>query len=335
MFRNFKVIGLIGSAILAIAAIFVWLTSAQAPQRDSVSTKAGASEKNATAVSTGRTIDQANASATAMPILNNSLNLSESSGRMLVKLYSTSTDKRKLFDEARQHPQDGGAFLANKLALECSTNKPLGAAGTIEKKNKLVPLDAPDRAMRLDAIRKLHEPCAGFDISPVDFKALSELFAEGVKAGDPVLKVQSDLRNVFSDKGDLSNLPGILKAASEANNPYVIQEAVSSLVINANKTGLAINDHQIVAADAQALIIASSLVACQFGLDCSSNSRGALEYCTGGSSCGSDLYELVRQDGLPPNEFNRAMTFHNQLVEMFRTGNFSGISVKPKAPPVK
>jgi|GEM_PF-2296441 len=323
--KNSKIV--IPASFVVLVAIFIALWFSR-PNSSVINVGSSTANPNAPDKKITRAGSTTQAGVT-LPTLTTPSSIDDSPGRQLARLYSSSTDKRKFFDEALRRPQDGGYFLASTVEIECGANKPLGTVGTIERKNKLVPIDAPDRAMRLEAIKKIHEPCAGFDTSPINFK-LGELAVEGVKAGDPVFKVRNDLKNAFADNGDLSTLPGILKAASEANNPYVVQEALSSLVINANKTGLAINDHQVVGADAQALIISASLVACQFGRDCSSNSYAALQYCTGGDSCGSDLYELVRQNGLPPSEFNKAMTFHNQFVEMFRTGNFSGISVKPK-----
>ncbi len=334
MFKNLKAISIASLVLLVIIAVYVWFASSRTPAPSVTEAKEDALGKSGLVAQSASAVNQVKGFAQATSPQSGLSSTVESPSRQLAMLYSTSKDKRKFFDEARQRPQDGGSYLARQVAIECMLFQSQGTAAVIEKKINLVPLNATDRIARLDAIKKIHEPCAGFDSAPIDNSVLKEVLAEGIKAGDPVLKIKRDLANVFAENGDLSALPLVLKSASDANNPYAVQEAISALNGNTNKH-LSINGHEILPADERALMLGSSLVACQFGLDCGPTSQGALQFCTAGTSCGVSLYELVRQDGLPPNEFNRAIAFHNQLLEMFQTGNFTGISFKPKAQPTK
>jgi len=46
-------------------------------------------------------------------------------------------------------------------------------------KNSLVSIDAPNKAERLNAIKKLHEPCIGFDAAPISSATLKQLRIDG------------------------------------------------------------------------------------------------------------------------------------------------------------
>jgi len=223
----------------------------------------------------------------------------ESPGRQLAKLYETSNNKRQFFDEARLRPQDGGAYLADLAASECMLFARKGTIKTIEMKNSLVPIDAPNKAERLNAIKKLHEPCIGFDAAPISSATLKQLRIDGENAGDPVLKAQRDMRSVFTAGGDVALVPSILKSAADAKTPDAINAALVNLSVGLAVDDIVLNGHKIEPSDSSAFVIAASLVSCQFGRDCGPTSQGSLQFCTSGN-CGLDAYELMRSGGLPP-----------------------------------
>ncbi len=258
----------------------------------------------------------------------------ETPSQKLARFYVITKDKRQFFDEARLQPEAGGAYLAELVRSECMLNvsKNSTNAATIQKKIALISMDAPNRDERIAAIRKIHEPCLGFDTSPISYGDLASLIPESTKAFDPVFKAKRELRASYEANGDLSKVPDIVGDAVKSGNSYALQNAlqqVAAATLNYPAYSNFIDGVELMPQDARAFMAAAGLVACQFGMDCSASSKAMLEFCTEGK-CNLDAYQLTQQIGLPPEEYARMVLFHNQIVNGLQNGNYKIITVQKR-----
>ena len=258
----------------------------------------------------------------------------ESPSLKLVRIYATAKDKRNFFDDARLQPEAGGAYLAYLAQSQCMLNvsKNSTNASTIIRKIALIPQDAPNRDERIAAVRKIHEPCLGFDTSPISYRKLKELIPEAVMANDPSYKALRAISASYEAGGDLSKVPDILEDAFKSGSPYALQnvlQTISAATLNWAAYSNMIDGVELQPQDAKAFITATNLIACQFGIDCSASATPMLEFCTEGK-CNLDPYQLAQESGLTETEYARLVLFHNQIVNAFQNGNFKIITVQKR-----
>lgn len=260
---------------------------------------------------------------------------SDSPALKLARLYSSTADKRKFFDEARLQPEAGGAYLAAKVAAECMLSVSNGRtnASEIERKSNLVPNDAPNRGERLAAIRKIHEPCLGFDVLPITTSDLARLIPEAARKNDPVFQAKENVSARYKQDGDLSLVPATLNEALNSGNPFALQEvlgAITAGTFNYMKFSTVIDGVELAPLDAKAFMVATELIPCQFGIDCSSMSKGPLEFCVEGE-CGLDAYQLTQIYGLPPADYERMISLHNKIIAGLQSQKPNIISVQQRS----
>lgn len=250
----------------------------------------------------------------------------------LARLYQNTTDKRKFFDLARQHPEDGGTYLAGIVVLECMMySGPTNSnAREMQKWIDEVPSTDENKTEHIAAIKKIFEPCLGFDTAPVSVKEIRLKPRVGPET-DPVIKVQLSLDEKYAPNGDLAGVSAVLGEAVNSGNPYAIDMAlklIGEATQNYNKFSNFVNGVELSPLDAKAFMEATKLVACQFGVDCSQNSMGLLLTCAQGP-CNLDAYQLS-QLLTSPEQYASTVRFHNLIVDALQNGNFDIIRLEKR-----
>jgi hypothetical protein len=255
----------------------------------------------------------------------------------LARQFESSRDNKKFVEEARQQPLSGGAYLAFKAEADCS----LTGFPTVEKAIKdnagFIPFTASNRNERLAAVRKLYEKCLGFDGAPMTLAEKKELLKEGKRLGDPILKLQDDLRAAVAEEN--IKIAPLLQTAVDSKNPYMVSEAMTMLATllpsddqaYPSLFNFSINGVAVPPEDSYAARAAMELIPCQYGLDCSPDSRYSLFLCVAGRACGQDWYEHNREAMM--SDGSRMRYYYDQIMNAFNTGNFGSVSIGPSKTP--
>lgn len=248
----------------------------------------------------------------------------------LIREYESSTDKRKFYDAARLQPEAGGAFLALKVAMECMLWVKSGNSNAQQMQKWIdeTPKDSPHASEHIAAIKKLLEPCLGFDKSPVNMKEVAAT-AKAAQAIDPVLKTQKSIQEKYQPNGDLSAVSSVIADAIKSGNPYAIQsafQAVGVATIDYKNVNNIVGGTELVPQDAKAFLDAMQLAACQFGVDCGPDSWPALSICVAGN-CNMNLYQHI-QSSMAPEQYANVMRYHTLIVDGLYRGDFDVIRVE-------
>lgn len=248
----------------------------------------------------------------------------------LIRQYESSTDKRKFYDIARLQPESGGAFLALKVATECMlwVKNNNSNAQQMQKWIDETPKDSPNAGEHIAAIKKLLEPCLGFDKSPANIKEVASM-AKAAQTIDPALKIQKSIREKYEPNGDLSAVSGVVAEAIKSGNPYAIQSALQALgsgTIDYKNVNNIVGGTELIPQDAKAFWDAMQLAACQFGVDCGPDSWPALSNCVAGS-CNLNLYQHI-QSTMTPEQYANVMRYHALIVDGLYRGDFDVIKVE-------
>ena len=248
----------------------------------------------------------------------------------LIREYESSTDKRKFYDAARLQPEAGGAFLAFKVAMECMlwVKNNNSNAQQMQKWMDETPKDSPNAREHFAAIKRLLEPCLGFDKSPVSIKEVARM-AKAAEGIDPVLKIQKSIREKYELNGDLSSVSAVIAEAVKSGNPYAIQSALQALgsgTINYKSFNNILGGVELIPQDAKAFLDATQLAACQFGVDCGPDSWPALSICVAGN-CNLNLYQHI-QSTMTPEQYANVMRYHALIVDALYRGDFDAIKVE-------
>jgi hypothetical protein len=261
----------------------------------------------------------------------------KTSAGKLARRFESSHDNKKFIEEARAQPLSGGVYLALKAEADCSLTGYATAEKTIKDNADFIPLTAPNRNERLAAVRKLYEKCSGFDGSPMKLAELRELIKEGKRLGDPILKLQDDLRAAVAE--ETTKIAPLLQSAVDSKNPYMVSEAMTILATllpsddqaYPSLFNFSINGVAIPPEDSYAARAAMELIPCQYGLDCSPDSRYSLFLCVAGRACGQDWYEHNREAMM--SDGSRMRYYYDQIMNAFNTGNFGSVSIGPSKTP--
>jgi hypothetical protein len=308
-----------GLVILLFAAAYLWSTRQQAArtghETQPPTRQKGPAEVTAPVLSIGQnTLPENGMRTTVSPVGSKRL--------PIVDAYEKSTDLMTFIESAKRNPADGGYFMASIAASNCA----------LYAKQTLVEIDPSARTAqaasverREAALKSMQNRCKGYEVSAGN--DTSSLLKEGARQGDPIVKLQNDLRS--------ARMEGLLgadqvKQAFALNNPYAIEAAMTAFQASDEKR-LLYGGNAIGGDDARYLRLAFQLLPCGFGLDCGPASAITTHDCVVlGGSCDTDRFQQIQGWGVAPREWERVMQYYNEMEYAYRNGDYSIVTVKPR-----
>lgn len=249
----------------------------------------------------------------------------------LARLYETSSDKRAFYDLALTQPENGGRFFASKILMQCMPWIGKDKTNAIWMKTRIanIPPDFQERDKVERALHRMHEPCIGFDSSPVAYATFKLGAADDIK--DPIVTGIKKINAALNSPGTSEQLQATLSDIAGTKNAHAMYEALTIL-------GAANSSNMVVLVDGQALspeywdafLVALPAAACQLGVDCTDNAPGLTNQCARGK-CFNDLGEYARA-GLNPAQFEEYIRLRDLTSVAIATRDFSRFTVlrKPK-----
>lgn len=240
----------------------------------------------------------------------------------IVDAFEKSTSLRTFIENAKRNPAQGGYFMASIAADSCA----------MYGKRTLAQIDPSMLTARTElverkaaALKLVQSRCEGYEATGGN--DVVSLLKEGAQQGDPIVKLQNDLRNARMD-GQIGAEQ--VRQAFALNNPYAIGVAMSAFQAS-DESRLLYKGNSVSADDTRYLNLVFQLLPCAFGLDCGSTSivsTGNCIYLEG--SCDMDRFQQIKELGVAPREWERVMQYYTDIEYAYRNGNYSVIAVKPK-----
>jgi hypothetical protein len=240
--------------------------------------------------------------------------------------FEKATDWKAFIVASRERPAEGGFYMASVAAGQCSLYEKTSLAELDQDKTKAA--KAAIRAThdaRSAALKLIQARCGEAGAIVPNYFSLRK---EGMRLGDPILKLESTLR----DARMTGQIDGEhIKQAFAMNNPYALEVATIALQASAQERVLYQGEGLADEDEARYLRAALHLVPCAFGMDCRANSVIAIGDCIGlGGGCGMDRFQQMQNFGFAPREWERVMQIHGDIVRAYSNGNFSIVTVKPR-----
>jgi hypothetical protein len=240
----------------------------------------------------------------------------------IVDAFEKSNSWTSFIESAKRSPAEGGYFMASIAANNCAmyVKKTLAQIDPTA-----VAAQNPSLDRRTAALQLIQSRCDGFEASKDN--DVASLLKEGARQGDPIIKLQNDLRIARMD-GQLGAEQ--VRQAFAVGNPYAIEAAMSAFQAS-DDSRLLYKDNAVSGDDSRYLRLAFQLLPCAFGLDCGPTSTIAMHDCvTLGGSCDTDRFQQIQGWGVAPREWERVMQYYNEIEYAYRNGNYSVVAVKPR-----
>ena len=230
---------------------------------------------------------------------------------------------------AKTRPSEGGYYIASIAAMHCAqfTNFSVKEFEATLPNANIKRFGVASIEQREVQLKKVQERCAGY----ADNSEMSSIafMKQGASAGDTLIKLAKDLRDERMSGRKIDG--ALISQAFAMNNPYAVEAAMTALqVVDEGRllfNGAAINGDEIGLVNK-----AMQLIPCGFGFDCGPASKIEVRECiSSGTGCDMNRFERMQSTYNTPQEWERVMYFYNELSNAYRNGNYSIISVKPKA----
>jgi hypothetical protein len=194
----------------------------------------------------------------------------------------------------------------------------------------------PNRDKRVAAFDAInYDECAGFDDLKVTEKEIRAIHERAAAAGDPksraaVLKYQfDDQRRDAKGEVDWSKPVEVSDAQLEewrqivrSGDPRAVMDAIQQVGVFSNSAHL--RDPEEQAVDMSSLWLASMLVACDLGRDCSANSRYLMQGCAMEGHCdAADLRDYLFFYAAAPGSSQRVDEYRVRLLGVIDRGDWS------------
>lgn len=245
-----------------------------------------------------------------------------------------------------------------KALEEClfttSINEDLGAYAAKQRRQFLagLPLNDPNNQRRIAAFDAVDntQRCARFQGTKISPQDVEELFQSAAQQGDPraqarllVADLNKNINNVNNNNStqsdtknnnntqprvgadDMSRLIGLL----QTRDPEAVIIVGQFLAQNAMASQLRIGPNGEVPEPA-AFLGAFSLVACDFGPDCTSLTKEPQLACAYGGYCNPNSFEELYQDFIAsPWAYTQAVRYRGIILTAINTQNWSLIGLQP------
>jgi hypothetical protein len=191
-----------------------------------------------------------------------------------------------------------------------------------------------DTPVRIDAYDRLAiDPCAGLDLGAFDQGSLARMLAAAADAGNPVaqawqlasgIEVASQgQRGYAMDAAAFGQVQQLLATG----DPDVIRNVQGLLSSSLASGGVRLDGAAI---DPEAMHAALTLLACDAGGECGSDSTLLLEACAFRGQCAAGtVYEYSYFYGHAPNESQLAEAYRQALLGMLAAHDLSGLTYSP------
>jgi hypothetical protein len=249
----------------------------------------------------------------------------------LAMQHEAAADRRAFVDEALRQPELGGYFFAAKTITECMAWVANGKNNSQWLANRVsaVPQSNPSKDAIIEALKRMHEPCVGFDASPLPYSSLRNHAAAA--AVDPIHTGVNALKAVLDGTNTDQPLSILLNRAAQSGNAYLVYESLN-LLGNSNSQNhvVTVDGNALHPAYWDAFAIALPAAACQLGVECTFRAWGLTNQCARGR-CYSDVYEYARA-ALDDAQYQQFLRFHDITISSLANRDFGrfGIFRKPK-----
>jgi hypothetical protein len=251
---------------------------------------------------------------------------------VLARQYESSKDRRAFYEAALKQPEHGGLFLAQTVVMECMAWVGSGKTNAqwLAERVAAVPASYPQRDSIIAALKRVHEPCLGFDSAPVPFSTFRS-YAD-LEARDPISVSLKKLDAALAGASGADPLSTLLGDAARSGNPYLLyQNLIKLSVANSPNLVIAVDGKALQPAYWDAFAMALPAAACVLGgVDCTETAPGLTVQCARGR-CYDDLYRHARA-ALSDAQFEQFTRFHDITAQALISKDFSrfGVLRKPK-----
>jgi hypothetical protein len=239
-------------------------------------------------------------------------------------LYEHATDKRLLFDTLRDSGSVEGFYFAARILDDCFDVAEHGIDSVVRSFVGNLPLDAPGKGEQIAAFRQLVEPCYGFDGRTIRPAEIELLYAAGAYQGDP-----RSIAHLLGSAGIDRVTESIQKARVllEHRDPYVIA-GVSNFLAGLYAQGHVIDGNALDPSQNAPVAMAWTLVACDFGAECSTSNNDVLRACAHGGLCEvHSLEDLFRLTLVDDETYRRGQYYRERILLALQRRDFASLGL--------
>lgn len=256
---------------------------------------------------------------------------------LVTEQYTKATDLRAFVEFARQHPELGGLYYADKVLRDCGASKNF----IVQEKDALKydTQRSPELyAKRQRAFELLRNRCQSFSSEELSAEGRSRLRDEALRKQDafwkldqekskassaPYTKERSELARGIKDQIILTKDPLFLQGASLTLNSSAESNVKSTLWLD----GKAYESSE----DTLAFFVAWKLVPCSFGLVCDQTNHDVVVSCVQFDRCANSLEDLFRLEIEESGEagrkqFAKVLDFKKRISAAIEKGDVAALS---------
>lgn len=285
------------------------------------------------------TIDQKNLPKSSTQNINESI-VSKSKAQsfsLVTEKYAKATDLRAFVEFAKQHPELGGLYYADKVLRDCRSSKNyiVQDKSALNYDNKRSP---ELYAQRQRAFELLRSRCQSFSSEELSEAARTRLEDEALRKQDAFWKLGQEKRKVsgapytkerIESSRELKNQiiltkdPLFLQGSSVSLNSSAESNLKSTLWLD----GKAYESNE----DTLAFFVAWKLVPCSFGLVCDQTNQDVVVSCVHYDRCANSLEDLFRSEieesgDAGRKQFAKVLDFQKRISAAIEKGDVAALS---------
>lgn len=256
---------------------------------------------------------------------------------VLVNKYAQAKDMRVFVEWAKQHPELGGWFYAEKGVRDClmvrnfvTSNESIAKYGSY-----YTPENYPKRQQAFESLKTL---CQGFLSIEISDAVLRTMSQQAKQSGDIFYRIAADLESANAQKDAVkkaASLDEINKKIFATKDPLLIERYGYSLNVgNLAQSRVYWLDgiaYEVNSPAGRNMMQAWTLVPCSLGLQCDVTHQTVMIACLQFNLCGKSYLDYIEMDLKNGNEADRLpqlMGFYKRLSEVVNAGDWDAF--KPK-----
>ena len=257
----------------------------------------------------------------------------------LAKKYSESRDMRVFVEFAKNHPELGAWYYAERGLRECGFIR-----NEILKGRKSYvygeAYNADQYAQRQQAFERLSQLCQGFLDHEIEEKNRTKIGVQALRAGDRTYALLEELSSAKAkanrDERDKAVL-GVKEKIFRTQDPLLMEEF--GALLNARTEGNSANfwldgvSFSMLSDEGRNMSLAWKLIPCSLGMTCDQFSPSVALQCLQLNQCAPNLSELIRMQLLEEGDTNgvrfaQVQAYAQRLKQIIDEGNWDAFQVR-------
>ena len=240
--------------------------------------------------------------------------------------FQAATDYRELLDELSQSSSAEAPYFIARILTRCADVSRYGF-NEIVTRFGIETASGPAETLnaRMEAFRKMKQPCAGLEGRRFSADQISGKRREGIDRADPRSLAQA----LGAGEVEAGTDPIALAASLlERNDPLILNE-LSTYLAGAGHGVRMIGGQPLDPGDFRAAEFAWKMMSCDFGFDCGPDSDLVREGCAYSAICGMGSYEDLIRNGFARDEreYRRALEFRAKILDALRRKDYASLGL--------